>query len=65
VALFDRINSETNLMLFEHGESPTSVEQQSRIFEHSAKTDSGGMFVCEEDKELRKLHGTRRKRHAY
>ena len=52
-------------MLFEHGESPTSVEQQSQIFEHSAKTDSGGMFVCEEDKELRKLHGTRRKRHAY
>ena len=39
-------------MLFEHGESPTSVEQQSRIFEHWVKTDSGVMFVCEEDKEL-------------
>lgn len=39
-------------MLFEHGESPRSVEQQSRIFEHWAKTDSGVMFVCEEDKEL-------------
>ena len=52
VALFDRVNSETTFMLFEHGESPTSVEQQSRIFEHWAKTDSGVMFVCEEDKEL-------------
>jgi RimJ/RimL family protein N-acetyltransferase len=52
VALFDRVNSETTFMLFEHGESPRSVEQQSRIFEHWAKTDSGVMFVCEEDKEL-------------
>jgi len=52
VALFDRINSETTFMLFEHGESPTSVEQQCRILEHWAKTDSGIMFVCEEDKEL-------------
>ena len=52
VALFDRVNSETTFMLFEHGESPTSVEQQSRIFEHWAKTDSGVTFVCEEDKEL-------------
>ena len=52
VALFDRVNSETTFMLFEHGESPTSVEQQSRIFEHWAKTDSGVAFVCEEDNEL-------------
>jgi hypothetical protein len=49
---FDRVNSETTFMLFERGESPTSVEQQSQIFEHWAKTDSGVMFVCEEDKEL-------------
>ena len=52
VALFDRVNSETTFMLFEPGESPTSVEHQSQIFEHWAKTDSGVVFVCEEDKEL-------------
>jgi len=52
VALFDRVNSETTFMLFEPGESPTSVEHQSQTFEHWAKTDSGVMFVCEEDKEL-------------
>jgi RimJ/RimL family protein N-acetyltransferase len=46
VALFDRVNSETTFMLFERGESPTSVEHQSQIF------DSGVVFVCEEDKEL-------------
>ena len=39
-------------MLFEHWESPRSVEQQSRIFEHWVKSDSGVTFVCEEDKEL-------------
>ena len=49
VALFDRVNSETTFMLFERGESPTSVEQQSQMFDHWAKTDSGVMFVCEED----------------
>ena len=52
VALFDQINSETTFMLFERGESPRNVEQQSRIFEEWAKTGSGVMFVCEEDKEL-------------
>ena len=52
VALFDKINSETSFMLFERGESPRSVEQQSRIFEEWAKTGSGAMFLCEEDKEL-------------
>ena len=52
VALFDQVNSETTFMLFERGESPRTVEQQSRIFEEWAKTDSGIMFVCEEDKEL-------------
>jgi RimJ/RimL family protein N-acetyltransferase len=52
VALFDRVNSETTFMLFERGESPTSVEQQSQIFEQWAKTDSGVMFVCEENKKL-------------
>jgi RimJ/RimL family protein N-acetyltransferase len=52
VALFDRVNSETTFMLFERGESPTSVEQQAQIFEHWAKTDSGVMFLCEEDKTL-------------
>ena len=30
VALFDRINSETTFMLFERGESPTSVETSPR-----------------------------------
>jgi hypothetical protein len=52
VALFDRINSETTFMLSERGESPRTIEQQSQIFEHWAKTDSGVMFVCEEDNDL-------------
>jgi RimJ/RimL family protein N-acetyltransferase len=52
VALFDRVNSETPFMLFERGELPTTVEQQSQIFEHWAKTEAGVMFVCEEGKKL-------------
>jgi RimJ/RimL family protein N-acetyltransferase len=52
IALFDQINSETTFMLFDRGESPRTVQQQSRIFEEWAKTDSGVMFVCEENRQL-------------
>jgi RimJ/RimL family protein N-acetyltransferase len=52
VALFDRVNSETTFMLFEGGELPRSVKQQSEIFEDWARDDSGIMFVYEDDQEL-------------
>jgi hypothetical protein len=37
VALFDAVNSETTFMLFDRGESPRSVEQQSWIFEEPSQ----------------------------
>jgi RimJ/RimL family protein N-acetyltransferase len=52
VPFFRTLYSETNFMLFEPDEFTATEEQQARRIEGMARSDSGVMFVCEDDNEL-------------
>ena len=52
LALYERINSETDFMLFGRGELQVSVETQAQQIEQSAASGSGVMLLSEIDGQL-------------